>query len=72
MYKSRDLGVLAYTGGFTLWHYKTEDSEEEVKKEGYFDDADDMLRAGDMIILNTKDSHGFVFYASKRGERMEK
>ena len=52
-FKSRELSVLAYANGFTLWHYRTEDAlEAVVDAAGYFDSACDMLRGGDQIIVN--------------------
>ncbi|AVM74735.1 hypothetical protein [Magnetospirillum gryphiswaldense] len=51
-YLSKDLSVLAYANGFTLWHYATPDAGTVVDTSGYFNPAADMLRAGDMIIAN--------------------
>lgn len=51
-YMSKDLSVLAYANGFTLWHYTTSDSEEMVLRNGYFNAAADMLRKGDTMIVN--------------------
>ena len=51
-YLSKDLSVLAYANGFTLWHYATADDADTVDTAGYFNPAADMLRAGDIIIAN--------------------
>lgn len=51
-YQSKDLSVLAYANGFTLWHYTTADAAAAVDTAGYFNAAADMLRAGDIIIAN--------------------
>lgn len=51
-YQSKDLSVLAYANGFTLWHYSTNDAAAAVAASGYFNAASDMLRAGDMVIAN--------------------
>ncbi len=51
-YSSRNLSVLAYANGFTLWHYGTIDKAADVDTDGYFNSAADMLRVGDMIIGN--------------------
>ena len=51
-YQSKDLSVLAYANGFTLWHYTTADAAVSVDSAGYFNAAADMLRAGDIIIAN--------------------
>lgn len=50
-YLSKNLTVLAYANGFTMWHYVTDDAIEWVLTEGYFSPAHDMLRAGDQIVL---------------------
>jgi len=52
-FKARNLSVLAYANGFTLWHYITPDFAADVDTAGYFADARDMLRIGDIIIANT-------------------
>lgn len=51
-FQLRDLSVLAYANGFTLWHYATADAAAAVDTEGYFNDAAEMVRAGDMIFAN--------------------
>lgn len=51
-YLSKDLSVIAYANGFTLWHYTTTDLASDVDTAGYFNSASDMLRVGDMIMAN--------------------
>lgn len=51
-YLSKDLSVLAYANGFTLWHYVTVDAADVVDAAGYFNAAADMLRVGDIIVAN--------------------
>ena len=51
-YQSKDLSVLAYANGLTLWHYTTTDLAADVDTAGYFNDAADMLRVGDMLMAN--------------------
>ncbi|MHC8508744.1 MAG: hypothetical protein ACYYKD_04990 [Rhodospirillales bacterium] len=53
MYQSKNLSVLSYANGFTLWHYTTEDTAADTKADRYFDNAADMLRGGDIIVANT-------------------
>ncbi len=49
----RDLSVLAYANGFTLWHYKPgNDSLADVAGDNFFDDASDMMAAGDIIMVS--------------------
>lgn len=50
-FANRNLAVLAYANGFTLWHYITPDAD--VEAANYFDEASNMLRVGDMVIANT-------------------
>lgn len=57
---ARELSILAYSNGFTLWHYRTEDSEVAVLSEqnanpeltGYFAPACDLVRRGDQLIVS--------------------
>ncbi len=49
----RDLSVLAYANGFTLWHYKAgPDSLADVALADFFSDASDMMAGGDMIMVS--------------------
>jgi len=54
-YQSKDLSVLAYANGFTSWHYRTSDDAGEVLKPGYFNGASDLIRWGDMVMVNCID-----------------
>jgi hypothetical protein len=51
-FEAKNLSVLAYSNGFTLWHYATKDVASDVDTSAYFNDAADMLRTGDMIMAN--------------------
>jgi len=51
-FQSKDLSVLAYANGFTLWHYTTIDTAVIVDTVGYFNTAADMVRVGDMMMAN--------------------
>jgi len=51
-FKSKDLSVLAYANGFTLWHYTSVDLAADIDTAGYFNDASDMVRVGDMVMAN--------------------
>lgn len=52
-FTARELSVLAYANGFTLWHYRTADSPDCLLAPdgGYFAAADELLRPGDQIIV---------------------
>lgn len=52
-FSNRNLAVLAYCNGFTLWHYKAVgDTLNQISALGFFNDAGDMLTAGDMVIVS--------------------
>lgn len=42
-FNSKNLSVLAYANGFTLWHYATIDAAAVVDSGGYFNAAEHML-----------------------------
>jgi len=56
-FASRELSVLAYANGFTLWHYRSADplSALTAPDGRYFAAADEVLRPGDQIILTLQD-----------------
>ena len=51
-YQSKDLSVLSYASGFTLWYFTTNDKLSEVLRGGYFAAANTMFRKGDHIHVN--------------------
>ncbi len=52
----RNLSVLAYANGFTLWHYKAGKVRlHQVEKPNFFADAADMLTQGDMLMVSASD-----------------
>jgi hypothetical protein len=55
--KIRNLSVLAYTQGFTLWHYHDREAPlGALLAPGYFDDARDMLAPYDVLHVTTTDA----------------
>ena len=56
MFPNKNLSVLAYANGFTLWHYVSEeDNLETISADGYFDQIKTLCYNGDIIIINAKD-----------------
>jgi hypothetical protein len=52
----RNLSVLAYANGFTLWHYKAmAEAASDLNAPGFFADAGDMLAGGDMMMVSTRE-----------------
>lgn len=57
----RNLSVLAYANGFTLWHYRSgKDCLDVVSRRNYLADASDMLTAGDLIMVTAADGARIV------------
>lgn len=64
----RNLSVLAYAQGFTLWHYKAgPDRLDEVAEPGFLADAADMLAAGDVLLISAADGGRIAFVAPSNG-----
>ena len=59
----RNLNVLSYAQGFTLWLYKAP-ALADVFAPGYFDDAADMLATGDHMHVTAPDGGGLALIAS--------
>ncbi len=58
----RNLSVLAYAQGFTLWHYRAGAARlERVASRGFFDDAADMFAAGDMLMVSAEEGGRVLF-----------
>lgn len=51
-YSHKNLSLLGYANGFTLWHYRTADHAATVDTEGYMNAAADLVRVGDFIMVN--------------------
>lgn len=49
---SKNLSVLAYSNGFTFWHYKTEDAKDAVVAANYFNDVANIFNVGDLIVAS--------------------
>ncbi len=64
----RNLSVLAYANGFTLWHYQAgQDTLPAVGSADFFHDAGDMLTAGDMLMVSAADGARMLCVASGAG-----
>jgi outer membrane protein assembly factor BamB len=59
-FSPRNLSVLAYANGFTLWHYKTRDRLADVGDDRYFGSAADLLANGDMVMVTAADGARFA------------
>ncbi len=60
----RNLSVLAYANGFTLWHYKAgAERLPSVVAPDFFADAADMLTPGDLLMISAADGARVVAVA---------
>ncbi len=68
-FHARDLSVLAYANGFTLWHYRAgERALAVITRPGYFNDAIDMVAGGDMMLVSTADGGRVLCIAAGQGD----
>ena len=58
MFRNKDLSVIAYANGWTLWQYYAEDSLEAVMVDGYFDKVSHLCATGDIMIIVAKGQVG--------------
>ncbi len=61
MFVARNLSVLAYAQGFTLWHYRAEEGVDDACAPDYFNEAGDLLAAGDMMLVSARDGGRVLF-----------
>ena len=60
-FQFRNLSVLAYANGFTLWHYKAgSDRLQSVVSRDFFADAADMMGQGDLLMISAPDGASIV------------
>lgn len=57
---SSGLAALTTANGFTLWHYRTQDSRATVLAAGYFAAAGTLLQPGDIVIVQASDATAMV------------
>jgi len=50
------LTALSAANGFTLWHYRTSDSQEQIQAADYFAEASQQMRAGDIVMVQAADA----------------
>ena len=55
---NKNLSVIAYANGFTLWQYRTEDMFEEINGNYFPVEIKRLMAVGDIIIINSKNETG--------------
>lgn len=52
-FENKNLSVIAYANGFTLWHYSTQETLEQVLVDDYFNTQpiNNLAATGDIIVI---------------------
>ncbi|MBO4672288.1 MAG: hypothetical protein J5608_01380 [Alphaproteobacteria bacterium] len=51
-FQNKNLSVIAYANGFTLWHYAANETLTAITESGYFNNVLTLMNTGDIIIIN--------------------
>ncbi len=51
-FQNKNLSVIAYANGFTLWHYKENATIANITASGYFASVKSLMNTGDIILIN--------------------
>ncbi|MDR1361192.1 MAG: hypothetical protein LBJ18_02685 [Rickettsiales bacterium] len=57
-FANKNLSVIAYANGFTLWHYAAPETVAAISASGYFNNVKTLMNVGDIVIVNGSDSVG--------------
>ncbi|MEE1110667.1 MAG: hypothetical protein UIH99_00460 [Alphaproteobacteria bacterium] len=55
-FQNKNLSVIAYANGFTLWHYSASETMSTITANGYFNNVRTLMNIGDVIIINASDN----------------
>ncbi len=55
-FQNKNLSVIAYANGFTLWHYSAKESLSTISATGYFNDVKTLMNVGDIVMINASDN----------------
>lgn len=55
-FQNKNLSVIAYANGFTLWHYAANETMSAISTSGYFDSVKTLMNTGDVVIINASDN----------------
>jgi len=55
-FQNKNLSVIAYANGFTLWHYAAKETLATITASGYFNNVKSLVNTGDIIIINGSDN----------------
>ena len=56
-FQNKNLSVIAYANGFTLWHYSSaSETLATITANGYFNNVKTLINIGDIVIINASDN----------------
>ena len=55
-FQNKNLSVIAYANGFTLWHYCGTETISSIAATGFFNSVRTLMNIGDIIIINASDN----------------
>lgn len=55
-FQNKNLSVIAYANGFTLWHYAANETMATIGASGYFNSVKTLMNVGDIVIINASDN----------------
>ena len=55
-FQNKNLSVIAYANGFTLWHYAANETLATITASGYFNGVASLMNTGDVVIINASDN----------------
>ena len=57
-FQSKNLSVIAYANGFTMWHYADPIPLATISANGFFNNVASLMNTGDIIVINGADTTG--------------
>lgn len=57
-FHNKNLSVIAYANGFTMWHYAANEALASISANGYFNGIASLMNTGDIVIVNGGDTTG--------------
>lgn len=66
-FQNKNLSVIAYANGFTLWHYKENATLATITASGYFSSLKNLMNTGDIIIINGSNGSAIKVIAVAEG-----
>lgn len=55
-FQNKQLSVIAYANGFTLWHYSANETLATITANGYYNNVKTLMNRDDIIIINASDN----------------